>query len=403
MFELSNRHILLGVTGGIAAYKAAELIRRFQDQGAMVKVIMTPAATEFITPLTLQALSGEPVHLDLLNPEAEAAMGHIELARWADVFVVAPASADFIAKVSHGQADDLLSTVCLACNAPMFVAPAMNQAMWGQDSTQDNMEKLRTRGVSVLGPGSGLQACGDVGAGRLLEVEEIVQQVSSFFTRGALAGLKVVITAGPTQEAIDPVRFLSNHSSGKMGFALARAAAEAGASTTLIAGPVALECADNVQRINVKSAKQMLDATLESMVECDIFIATAAVADYAPVNVANHKIKKSSSEMELTLRRTEDVLATVSALPNRPFCVGFAAETNDVVRYARGKLEKKKLDLVVANDVSNTEIGFQSDENAVTLISSDDEQSLPQMSKLSLATKLVTLIGNHYNETKTKE
>ncbi len=396
MYELSNRNVLLGVTGGIAAYKAAELVRRLQDQNAKVRVVMTPAATEFITPLTMQALSGEPVHLDLLNPEAEAAMGHIELARWADALLVAPASADFIARIAHGQADDLLSTVYLACAAPKFIAPAMNQGMWAQTSTQTNIDALRKDGITILGPDSGLQACGDIGAGRLLDIDQLLTQVSAHFSRGALAGLNVVITAGPTQEAIDPVRFLSNHSSGKMGFALARAASEAGADVTLIAGPVSLNCPENVQRIDVKSAKDMLAATLEQMAGCDIFIATAAVADYTPLNVANNKIKKNSSEMELTLTRTEDILATVSALPARPFCVGFAAETNDVISYARSKLERKKLDLIVANDVSNSEIGFQSDQNKVTLISKEQALDLPQMSKLSLAAALVDEIGQRY-------
>lgn len=396
MYELSNRNVLLGVTGGIAAYKAAELVRRLQDQNAIVRVVMTPAATEFITPLTMQALSGEPVHLDLLNPEAEAAMGHIELARWADALIVAPASADFIARVVHGHADDLLSTLYLACAAPKFIAPAMNQGMWAQSSTQNNIEALRQNGITLLGPDSGLQACGDVGAGRLLDIDQIVTQVSSHYSTGALAGLNVVVTAGPTQEAIDPVRFLSNHSSGKMGFALARAASEAGANVILVAGPVSLDCSENVQRINVKSAKEMLTATLEHMAGCDIFIATAAVADYTPLNVANNKIKKNSTEMELKLTRTEDILATVSALSPRPFCVGFAAETDQVISYAKGKLERKNLDLIVANDVSNTEIGFQSDQNKVTLVSKEQELDLPQMSKLSLAAALVEEIGQRY-------
>ncbi len=396
MYELSNRNVLLGVTGGIAAYKAAELVRRLQDQNAIVRVVMTPAATEFITPLTMQALSGEPVHLDLLNPEAEAAMGHIELARWADALLVAPASADFIARVVHGHADDLLSTLYLACTAPKFIAPAMNQGMWAQSSTQNNVEALRQNGITLLGPDSGLQACGDVGAGRLLDIDQIVTQVSSHFSTGALAGLNVVVTAGPTQEAIDPVRFLSNHSSGKMGFALARAASEAGANVILVAGPVSLDCSENVQRVNVKSAKEMLTATLEHMAGCDIFIATAAVADYTPLNVANNKIKKNSTEMELKLTRTEDILATVSALSPRPFCVGFAAETDQLISYAKGKLERKNLDLIVANDVSKTEIGFQSDQNKVTLVSKEQELDLPQMSKLSLAAALVEEIGQRY-------
>lgn len=386
--------MLLGITGGIAAYKAAELVRRLRDQNATVKVVMTPAATEFITPLTMQALSGEQVHLDLLSTEAEAAMGHIELARWADALVVAPASADFIARIAKGQADDLLSTLYLACVAPKFVAPAMNQAMWAQPTTQENIATLRQHSVTILGPGSGEQACGDVGEGRLLEVDQIVQELSSHYASGVMAGLKVVVTAGPTQEAIDPVRFLSNRSSGKMGFALARAAAEAGAVTSLIAGPVALESPDSVQRIDVISAKEMLTATLELMTDCDVFIATAAVADYTPVAVADNKIKKNSAEMSLSLARTDDILATVSALDERPFCVGFAAETDDVLTYARGKLERKNLDLIIANDVSNTAIGFGSEENAVTIVSKAGEQTLAQMNKLELARQLVEQIAS---------
>ncbi len=393
MYELSNRHILLGVTGGIAAYKAADLVRRLRDQNAFVKVVMTLAATEFITPLTMQALSGEPVHLELLDADAEAGMGHIELARWADALLIAPASANFIARITHGQADDLLSTLYLACAAPKFVAPAMNQAMWGQPSTQTNIQTLSERGVQILGPAAGEQACGDIGEGRLLEVADIVSEVSNHFQCGALAGRRVVITAGPTQEAIDPVRYLSNRSSGKMGFALARAAAEAGGETTLIAGPVQLSCADNIRRVNVISAKQMLAATLKAVDDCDVFIATAAVADYTPVQVADNKIKKNAAEMELTLQRTDDILATVSALPQRPYCVGFAAETDDVIAYARGKLERKKLDMIIANDVSDQTIGFQSDENAATLITADTELLLPRTSKLNLAKQIIDQVG----------
>lgn len=396
MHELSNRHILLGVTGGIAAYKAAELIRRLRDQNAEVRVVMTPAACEFITPLTLQALSGRPVHLDLLDPDAEAAMGHIELARWADVLLVAPASADFIARVAQGEANDLLSTLYVACSAPRFVAPAMNQVMWSQKATQRNIQTLMNDDVHILGPGSGSQACGEVGAGRLLDVDEIVSLVSAHFPSASLAGLKVVITAGPTREALDPVRYLSNHSSGKMGFALARAASEAGAHTTLIAGPVHLETPDAVTRENVISAADMLDATLAAIEDCDVFISTAAVADYRPKVAAEQKMKKNASELTLELERTEDILATVSALDRRPFCVGFAAETNDVLAYARGKLQRKKLDLIVANDVSDARIGFQSDENAVTVIGPDSEHALPQTNKLNLARQLIDVISTQY-------
>ncbi len=397
MNQLSNRKVLLGITGGIAAYKSADLVRRLRDQNAEVKVVMTAAATEFITPLTMQALSGQAVHLDLLDTEAEAAMGHIELARWADLLLIAPASADFIAKLANGQADDLLSTLCLACVAPIFVAPAMNQAMWAKSSTQENIQRLRDRDHHLLGPGSGEQACGDVGMGRMIEVSDIVSEVSAHFTSGALSGKTVLITAGPTQEAIDPVRYLSNHSSGKMGFALARAAVEAGAKTILVAGPVALDTPESVERINVISAKDMLDATLERVERCSIFISTAAVADYSPAKVANDKIKKNSDSMTLELARTTDILATVAGLEKSVteplFCVGFAAETNDVVNYAKAKLERKKLDMIVANDVSNTDIGFQSDQNAVTVIDKERAEEIPQMSKQLLATQLVSMIS----------
>lgn len=414
MNQLSNRKVLLGITGGIAAYKSADLVRRLRDHNAEVRVVMTAAATEFITPLTMQALSGQPVHLDLLNTEAEAAMGHIELARWADLILIAPASADFIAKLANGQASDLLSTLCLASIAPLFVAPAMNQAMWAKTSTQENIQRLTDRRTKILGPGSGAQACGDVGMGRMIEVTEIVAQVSAHFVSGSLAGLNVLITAGPTREAIDPVRYLSNHSSGKMGFALARAAADAGAKTVLIAGPVALESPDRVERIDVISAKDMLNATLERAVNCDIFISTAAVADYRPAQIATNKIKKNNEAsdkitgeannktidktMNLMLVQTTDILATVSALDGRPFCVGFAAETNDVVNYAKGKLKRKKLDMIVANDVSNTDIGFQSDQNAVTVINKTGCEEIPQMTKQSLATQLIARISTNFTD-----
>ncbi|MGI9287662.1 MAG: bifunctional phosphopantothenoylcysteine decarboxylase/phosphopantothenate--cysteine ligase CoaBC [Pseudomonadales bacterium] len=396
MHQLTNRNIILGITGGIAAYKAAELVRRLHDYHANVRVVMTAAATEFITPLTLQALSGEAVHLDLLDTEAEAAMGHIELARWADLVLIAPASADFMAKLSTGQADDLLSTLCLATVAPITVAPAMNQAMWHSAATQANRRTLEANGIHLLGPGEGDQACGDVGPGRMLEPDDIAQMAAKLFDSRQLDGVRVVITAGPTIEAVDPVRFLSNHSSGKMGFALAQAAMEAGAITTIIAGPCAQQSADAVRRVDVVSAADMLAATLAAAPKCDIFIGTAAVADYTPVTVADNKIKKQKAEMTLTLRRTEDILATVSALESRPFCVGFAAETNDVVDYARQKLQKKNLDMIVANDVSQAGIGFQSDENAVTVLTTSNSVAIKQTTKLNLAKLLIDIISEHY-------
>ncbi|HQQ74035.1 MAG TPA: bifunctional phosphopantothenoylcysteine decarboxylase/phosphopantothenate--cysteine ligase CoaBC, partial [Pseudomonadales bacterium] len=320
--SLINRQILLGITGGIAAYKSAELVRRLQDCGASVRVVMTRAATEFITPLTLQALSGHPVHTELLNPEAESGMGHIELARWADLLLVAPASADFMARLAHGHGDDLLATVCLATGAPVFLAPAMNQAMWGNAATQANKELLQQRGITLWGPASGLQACGDTGLGRMLEVEELLPLVAGEFDTGVLAGKRVLITAGPTREAVDPVRYISNHSSGKMGFALARACADAGAVTTLVAGPVALGTPERVKRIDVISAQDMFDVVMAQAPTADIVIAAAAVADYRPRQIAATKIKKTGSDsMTLEMIRNPDIIASVAALPDGPLTV----------------------------------------------------------------------------------
>ncbi len=400
MQRLTNRRILLGITGGIAAYKSAELTRLFKGAGADVRIVMTPAATEFITPLTLQALSGHPVHLQLLDPEAEAGMGHIELAKWADLVLVAPASADFIARFSAGMGDDLLTTLCLATDAPICLAPAMNQAMWRDPRTQDNAHQLTTQGVTLFGPGVGAQACGDTGPGRMLEPEELAELTAEQFAHGALSGKRVFITAGPTREPLDPVRYISNHSSGKMGYALAEAAADAGASVKLISGPVTLASPPRVDCVQVETAEQMLAAALDGIADCDLFIAAAAVADYRPVAVAEHKIKKGSEEiMELRLTKNPDIVATVAGLSEqRPYTVGFAAETRDVIGYARSKLARKGLDLIVANDVSNPEIGFNSDDNAVTLVSADDEVSLPQASKRQLARQLIEQIAQHYHQ-----
>lgn len=394
MIRLTNKHVLLGVTGGIAAYKSAELVRKLKDAGAQVRVVMTDAAREFITPLTLQALSGNPVHTDLLDPAAEAAMGHIELARWADVILIAPATADVIARIATGQADDLLTTLCLASTAPLAMAPAMNQAMWRNANTQHNVGLLLKREVHLFGPADGSQACGDVGPGRMLEPLDIAERLSALFPSGLLAGRHVVITAGPTREAIDPVRFISNHSSGKMGFALAQAAVDAGARTTLIAGPVHLPTPDGANRIDVVSAQDMLDAVL-GVADCSIFIAAAAVADYRPVTVARQKIKKAADTMQIELTRNPDIVTTVAASSSRPFVVGFAAETHDVVRHARDKLLRKQLDLIIANDVSDAGIGFNSDENAVTVIWQDGEQRLAQTAKRALARQLIGIIAAH--------
>lgn len=394
MSSLANKHILLGVTGGIAAYKSADLIRRLQDLGAEVRVVMTSAAQEFITPLTLQALSGNPVHTSLLDPEAEAAMGHIQLARWADLILVAPASADFMARLAQGKGDDLLTTVCLASAATLALAPAMNQGMWRNPSTQANLQTLQARKVHIFGPADGSQACGDVGPGRMLEPVQIAIAAASLFQPGSLAGRKVVITAGPTREAIDPVRYISNYSSGKMGYALALAAAEAGARTFLISGPTNLAVPDRVTRIDVTSAQQMYDVSLQEAAGCDLFIGAAAVADYRPVTIAAQKLKKThSDQMTIELVKNPDIIAAVAALQPKPFTVGFAAESENLLTYARTKLQQKNLDLIVANNIATEGIGFDSDDNAVTLIDLDSEQELTQRSKQQLARDLIALLA----------
>lgn len=398
MHRLTNRHILLGITGGIAAYKSAELTRLLKKAGADVRVVMTPAATEFITPLTLQALSGHPVHLQLLDPEAEAGMGHIELARWADRILIAPASADFIARFSAGMGNDLLSTLCLATQAPVCLAPAMNQAMWKDPQTQANVSKLDAQGIKIWGPDAGEQACGDTGPGRMLEPTDLAERLADEFEHLALSGRSVFITAGPTREPLDPVRFISNHSSGKMGYALAQAAVDAGARVKLISGPVNLEPPERVELVQVETAEQMLAASLEGLAECDLFIGAAAVADYRPVAIAEHKIKKGHEEiMELRLVKNPDIIATVAAQPQRPFTVGFAAETRDLLHYARDKLLRKQLDLVIANDVSAPGIGFNSNDNQVTLVSATTDQALPQTSKRLLARQLIEHLADYLN------
>ena len=398
MHRLTNKQIILGITGGIAAYKSAELTRLLKQSGADVRVVMTASATEFITPLTLQALSGNPVHLHLLDTEAEAGMGHIELAKWADLILVAPASANFMARLANGQGNDLLTTLCLATDAPICLAPAMNQAMWRDAGTQANVDTLQNRGVKLFGPGVGEQACGDTGPGRMLEPEQIASLTAEQFETGALSGKTVFITAGPTREPMDPVRYISNHSSGKMGYAIAEAAVEAGAIVKLISGPVNLPPPARIERISVESAEDMLDASLTNIEDCDIFIAAAAVADYRPTAISEHKIKKGNEEiMELHLVKNPDIVATVAGLTNKPYTVGFAAETQDLLNYARGKLERKNLDLIVANDVSRSDIGFNSDENAVTLISTDQAETLPQTSKRQLAVQLIAKIAERYN------
>lgn len=396
MAHLFKRNVLVGVCGGIAAYKSAELVRQLQELGADVRVVMTHGAQEFITPLTLQALSGHAVHTELLDADAERGMGHIELARWADLFIVAPATADLLARLAAGRADDLLTTVALATAAPRLLAPAMNQQMWRDPATVDNVATLQARGYHYCGPADGEQACGDVGPGRMEQPAAIAAHAAGLFARGPLTDQHVVITAGPTREALDPVRFLSNHSSGKMGFALAQAAAQLGAKTTLISGPVALETPDHVARIDVVSAADMLAASLAALDECDIFIGCAAVADYRPAAVEQHKIKKTADTMTVTLERNPDIIASVAAHDRRPFTVGFAAETNNVLDYARGKLERKNLDLIVANDVSNGDIGFNSEDNAVTLLWAGGERALEQANKHNIASNIMAQIAELY-------
>ncbi|MFV0276034.1 MAG: bifunctional phosphopantothenoylcysteine decarboxylase/phosphopantothenate--cysteine ligase CoaBC [Parahaliea sp.] len=396
MAHLFNRNVVLGVSGGIAAYKSAELVRQLKALGASVRVVMTRGAREFITPLTLQALSGNAVHTQLLDTEAEMGMGHIELARWADLLLIAPATADLLARLAAGRADDLLTTLALATPAPVLLAPAMNQQMWRDPATGHNVRTLESRGIQLIGPAAGEQACGDIGPGRMEEPELIAGRAATLFSSGLLAGTRVVITAGPTREALDPVRYLSNHSSGKMGYALARAAVEAGASTTLISGPVALEPPEHVRVLPVTSARDMLQASLETLQHCDIFIACAAVADYRPATVEAQKIKKGAEHSQLQLVRNPDIVATVANASPRPFTVGFAAETRNVLDYARDKLQRKNLDLIVANNVAGEGIGFASNENEVTVIWREGQIALPRASKQTLAGHLVRLIAEHY-------
>ena len=396
MGQLFNRQVVLGITGGIAAYKSALLVRELQERGAIVRVVMTRGATEFITPLTLQALSGYPVHQELLDDEAEAAMGHIELARWADLVLIAPATADFLARLAGGRADDLLTTLCLATAAPVMVAPAMNQGMWKDPATAANIALLQQRGIKLADPAHGSQACGDVGPGRMREPALIAEDASSMFSYGLMDGLKLTITAGPTREALDPVRYISNHSSGKMGYAIARAAADAGAVTTLISGPVNLQTPERVRRVDVISAQDMLQAALEEVAECNIFIACAAVADYRPATVAEQKIKKSGEHIQLELVRNPDIVATIAGRSTRPFTVGFAAETNDLENYARTKLKSKNLDMIVANDVGNSESGFNSDNNAALILWPGGSTEVALTSKGQLARILVEAIAARY-------
>ncbi len=422
---LTKKRILLGVTGGIAAYKSADLVRRLREIGAEIQVAMTPAATAFVAPLTFQAVSGRPVHTELLDANAEAGMGHIELARWADLILVAPATADFLARLAHGMANDLLSTLCLATDQPIAVAPAMNRLMWQNIATQDNCRLLARRGVKIWGPGVGEQACGEIGAGRMLEPVELCNHVvaqigarddaaelqaelpiverspTSPLTPHDLQGLTVLLTAGPTREALDPVRFISNRSTGRMGFAVAEAAAAAGARVVLISGPVTLKTPAGVERIDVESAVEMREAVMERAHQANIFIATAAVADYRAANPAEQKIKKTRDALTLELVRNPDILAEVAALrSHRPFTVGFAAETHDVLRYAEDKRRRKNLDMIAANQVGVAGSGFESEQNELHVLWEGGERVLPLADKTLLGQQLMALIAERYRSWK---
>lgn len=401
MGTLINKRILLGVTGGIAAYKSADLTRRLRDAGAEVRVVMTAAAAEFITPLTLQTLSGHPVHRHLLDATSEAAMDHIALARWADVVLVAPASANLLAKLAHGRADDLLSTVCLATSAPLALAPAMNRQMWDNAATQTNLATLKQRGAHLFGPASGSQACGEIGPGRMLEPAELVVLTAELFANGLLQSLRVVVTAGPTWEAIDPVRGLTNRSSGKMGYAVAQAAAEAGARVLLISGPSALAPPERVELVRVTSAQEMHDHVHAHIKDTDIFVGVAAVADYRPAQVATGKIKKHAARMTLELEQTPDILASVAALERAPFTVGFAAETSDLEANARAKLLAKHVDLIAANPVGAGALGFEANTNSLLLVDANGVTALPVLHKSQLARRLIEHIAQRFHE-KTK-
>lgn len=401
MSALTNKRVLLGISGGIAAYKCVELVRRLREQGAEVRVVMTAAAKAFITPLTLQAISGHPVADDLLDPAAESSMGHIQLAKWADLVLLAPATADLMARMAAGMGNDLLTTLCLATSAPLAIAPAMNQQMYQAQVTQENITKLAARGALIWGPAEGAQACGDVGPGRMLEPAELCQRVSQHFAQQQdLAGIAVLITAGPTREALDPVRFISNHSSGKMGYAIAAAAAARGAKVTLVSGPVNLPTPAGVKRIDVESALQMQSAVMTEVTHHQIFIACAAVADYRAACVAPEKIKKAGDEISLTLVKNPDIVAGVGAMTTqRPFVVGFAAETQNVEQYARDKLARKNLDLICANDVSLPGQGFNADQNALHLFWKDGQHSLALDSKAALGQQLMDNIIRLYRHT----
>ena len=399
MLSFSKKNILLGVTGGIAAYKAAEIIRLFKKLGADVRVVMTESAKEFITPLTLQAISGNEIHDSLLNTEAEAAMGHIELAKWADIILIAPCTAETISKITHGRADDLMGALILASKADIFIAPAMNMNMWLDDSTQQNYKILSSRGISFIGPAEGQQACGDIGPGRMVEPENIIELIRSSYKTGPLSGKTITITAGPTREQIDPVRFISNNSSGKMGYSLADAAIEAGASVNLVSGPVSLEADKSINLYKINSASEMMNVVMECMDSSDIFIGCAAVSDYKPADYSENKIKKDEMpHLEIELKKNEDILKNVATNFSSSYVVGFAAETSNINNNAMQKLKSKNLDMIISNDVSDKSIGFNVDDNEVTVITCDEKIFLKKDKKIRIAREILKIIANNTNK-----
>ncbi|NND00647.1 MAG: bifunctional phosphopantothenoylcysteine decarboxylase/phosphopantothenate--cysteine ligase CoaBC [Gammaproteobacteria bacterium] len=394
--SLNNKRVLLGVSAGIAAYKTPDVVRKLTELGAEVRVVMSKNAEQFVAPLALQAVSGHAVHHHAMTADSESGMGHIDLARWADAVLIAPATANLVARLVQGMADELLTTVCVATEAPLFLAPAMNQQMWQNTATRENMLTLTKRGVQILGPDSGEQACGEVGPGRMLQPADIASQLGASFANSTLSGHRVMITAGPTWEAIDPIRGITNHSSGVMGYALAEAAIEAGASVTLISGPTHIAKPERATVIDVVSALEMHAAVMQDIQNQDVFIAVAAVADYRPAMVAEQKIKKKHQEMNIEMIKNPDILADVAALAKRPFCVGFAAETDDVIAYAQAKLLKKKIDLIAANHVGGSETGFGTADNAITLIGPDGCMEFPKANKYALARSLVAEIARQH-------
>jgi len=401
MSFLASKRILLGITGGIAAYKSAELVRLLVKSGAEVRVVMTAGGQAFVTPLTFQALSGNPVHHELLDETAEAGMGHIELAKWADRILIAPASANFIARLAHGLANDLLSTLCLASDAPILVAPAMNQQMWANPQTQANIKHLQKHNMKIIGPGTGEQACGDFGAGRMLEPAELAQQLDASFSNQLLGGLNILVTAGPTREAIDTVRYISNRSSGKMGYAIATAAREAGANVMLISGPVNLQTPDGVARINVETAEQMGQSVFDHLADQHILIGSAAVADYVPSSRFQGKMKKSSTNLSLELKPSIDIMKEVGNMPNRPFTVGFAAETEHVEQYAQDKRQRKRMDMIAANQVGASDRGFEVDDNSLDVYWSGGQRHLALAHKNKIARQLIAVISEQYEKHQT--